>query len=220
MHEPTPPTTDENGYEHHPAWGLIGAHRSSGGSAVLFDSDIKHRNTVTVRLYDAKRQRNLNRDWIGTDGRAPFVEVEMSEAQWASFVSSMNTSDGVPCTIRKREDDWDVPGVEYAPRLQESMEETRTAADEAFKAVFEAFEAYEEKKNAANLRNLKYAILNAPSNIEFAGKSLVEHAENVVQKARADIEAMVVSKAVQIGLDPGELDARMLEAPDNNEKEN
>lgn len=214
MHQPIPETTDEKGYETHPAWGLIGAHRGQAGPPghVLFDSDIRHQHVVTVRLYTARRKRDLHHDWIGSD--RPFVEVEMSEAQWAAFVSTMNSGDGVPCTIRLREDDWDVPGVLYEPRLQESMEETRGAAEKAFEAVREAFETYEEKKNAANLRNLKYAIQNAPSNVEFAGKSLVEHAENVVQKARTDIEAMVVAKATQMGLEPGDLsDTRVLEAP-------
>jgi len=42
--------------------------------------------------------------------------------------------------------------------------------------------------------------------MEFAASSLAKHSENVVQKARADIEAMVISKAQQIGLDPAEMD--------------
>lgn len=219
-HDPIPPTVDDDGRETHPAWGLIGAHRGQSGppGVVLFDSDIRHQNTVTVRIHTAQRKRDLNRDWIGVTGRAAFVEVQMSEAQWASFVSSMNSGDGVPCTIRHREDDWDVPGVLYEPRLQESMDETRDAAERAFEAVREAFAAYEVKKNAANLRTLKYAIANAPANVTFAGEQLVEHAENVVQKARADIEAMVVSKAAQLGLEPGDLgDVKALETPDEQE---
>lgn len=42
-------------------------------------------------------------------------------------------------------------------------------------------------------------------NVAFAARSLNEHAENVVQRARADIEAMVLSKATQLGLDPADL---------------
>lgn len=217
MHEPIPPTTDENGYEIHPAWAMIGASRvqSSPPGAALFDSDIRHQHTVMVRISTASRRRDLNRDWLHAEKE--FVEVQMSEAQWASFVSSMNTGNGVPCTVRRREDDYDVPGVLYEPRLQESMNETREAADEAFNAVAEAFAAYEEKKNAANLRTLKYAIQNAPSNIEFAGKSLTEHAENVVQKARADIEAMVLAKADQLGIEPSDLGPLALEEGDSRE---
>lgn len=199
------PTPAEHGGEEHPAWGLIGASRvsSSPPGAVLFDSDIRHQHSVIVRISTATRRRDLSRDWMMA--KREFVEVEMSEAQWASFVSSMNAGQGVPCTIRRREDDWSVPGMPYEPRLQESMREVRVAADEAVAKVAEAFAAYKEKKTAANLRNLEFAIRNMPANAEFAASSLSEHAENVVQRARADIEAMVLAKAQQLGLEPGDL---------------
>lgn len=52
--------------------------------------------------------------------------------------------------------------------------------------------------------------------MSYAAKSLSEHAENVVQRARADIEAMVVSKAEQLGIDPGEVaETPLLEEPGN-----
>jgi hypothetical protein len=199
------PTLNQHGDEEHPAWGMIGASRVSTGpqGAVLFDSDIRHNHTVVVRISTAARRRDLNRDW--RHAKQQFVEVEMSEAQWASFVSSMNVGDGVPCTIRRREDDWEVPGVPYEPRLRESMIEVQMAAIKAAEAVAEAFKAYQEHKTAANLRTLGYVIQNMPSNMSYAATSLNEHAENVVQRARADIEAMVVTKAAQLGLDPAEL---------------
>jgi hypothetical protein len=212
--EPEEPTTDERGYERHPAWGLIGASRvqSSAPGAVLFDSDIRHMHTVVLRLHGAIRQRSLNRDWHGADQRASIVEVEMSEAQWASFVSSMNVGDGVPCTIRARakyDGDYNVPEAPYDPRLAESMEEVRNAADKSLEAIREAFAAVEAKPTKANIRNLGIVLRNAPSNMTFAAKSLSEHAENVVQRARADVEAMVLSKAQQLGLDPGEVGVTM-----------
>jgi hypothetical protein len=174
--EITEPRPNEYGDMTHPSWAMIGASRvshSAGGSA-LFDSDIRHQHTVTVSISTASRRRDLNRDWLHAERE--FVEVEMSEAQWASFVSSMNAGSGVPCTIR------------------------RHAAQ-----VREAFAVYREHKTAANLRTLEAVIANMPANITFAAKSLSEHAENVVQRARADIEAMVVTKAQQLGLEPADL---------------
>lgn len=59
-----------------------------------------------------------------------------------------------------------------------------------------------------------------PSNISFAAQSLTEHAENVVQRAKADIEAMVVARAKQLGLDPSDLDGSLaLTAADEKPKE-
>lgn len=52
--------------------------------------------------------------------------------------------------------------------------------------------AYSMAEVREAMRRLLAAIDNAAPNVDFASKQLVEHTENVVQKARADIEAMVV----------------------------
>jgi hypothetical protein len=199
------PREDEYGHEIHPAWVVVGAYRGtvSPPGAALFDSDIRHQHVITVRVSEARRKRNLHRDWIGDV--KPIVEFTMSEAQWASFVSSMNSGSGVPATLGYREGK-SVPGVPYDPRLQASLDEVRGAAERAQADVLVAFREYQEHKTAGNLRSLQAAIENMPANISFAGEQLSEHAENVVQRAKADIEAFVVNKAQQLGLDPGELD--------------
>lgn len=202
IEEPT--KNPETGDESHPSWGLIGASRySNSPGSVLFDSDITHNHTVRVSLSTASRKRDLNRD--RKHGDREFLEVEMSEAQWASFVSSMGNGQGVPCTIRRREDEVFVPGQPPDSRMQESIDEVKSAASKAYGEIQEAFEAYAEKKNAANLKTLKYTIANAPANVKFAGDQLTEHAENVVQKAKFDIEAAVMQMAEQQGLDPGDV---------------
>lgn len=202
MPESVPPTVEEGGEEKHPAWALIGASRvsTSPPGAALFDSDIRHQHYVVVRIRRASRDRHLNRDWL--HGREEIIEVAMSEAQWASFVSSMNTGDGVPATITRF--DGPVPGVIHEPRLAESMDEVRDAGKKALAHIEEAFKKVEEKPTKANIKSLRHAIENAPSNMRFAAESLTEHAENVVQRARADIEAMVLSKAEHLGIDPAE----------------
>lgn len=201
------PTRDEHGDEQHPAWVLVGVARVSASppGAVLFDSDIRHQHFVIVSVKRATRRRDLNHDW--KHGRETIVEFAMSEAQWASFVSSMNVGSGVPATLQwdATKDDPMVPGMPFAPRLQVSMDEVHGAAVEAQKAVQAAFAAYQEKKTAGNLRTLQATIQNMAPNIDFAARSLSEHAENVVQRAQADIEAFVVQKAQQIGLDPADL---------------
>lgn len=209
MREIQEPTINERGGEVHPAFGMIGASRVSSTGTHLFDSDIEHKNLVMVRIYSATRKRDLNHDWIFSDKE--FVEVILSEAQWASFVSSMNVGDGVPCTIRYLNGEV-IPEFPHDPRLAHSMKETREAADRAFEQIKKAMaelEALDSKAGAPArreaIRNLHSAIENAPANVAFAGKSLVEMTENVVQKARADVEAFVIAKAHQLGLNPSDI---------------
>jgi hypothetical protein len=213
MHEITEPTLDKYGYEVHPAFGMIRASRMSvggaGQGAVLFDSDIKHGHTVRLTISRASRKRDLHTDW--NHPGQELIEVEMSEAQWASFVSSMNTT-GVPCTLRRTENEHDVPGLAYAPRLAQSMQEVKDAAAKTFGRIREARDAYEQaiadKAGAKVIKEarskLHYAIENAGSNLTFASKMLVEHTENVVQRARADIEAQVYQHAARLGLTQAE----------------
>ena len=178
----------------HPAFGVIQANRvsSSPPGQVLFDSDIRHQHFVKLTISDADRERDLHRDWIYE--RKTLIEVWMSEAQWAQMVSSMNAGT-TSVTIRRREADWDIPGLPFDSRLEISHTETRNAAHRMMEEVKAAMAAYKEKKSAENLRRLETAIRNTEANVEFAAKSLTEHSETVVAKARADIEAFVTAAA-------------------------
>lgn len=214
-HRPVPVTSEEPGRhddsrETHPAFGLVSAHRvSSTPGATLFDSDIRHGHYMVVTVKRAVRDRGLQRDWIHDTG-PELIEIAMSEAQWGAFISSTNTS-GVPCTIRATETDRNVDGLLYEPRLQVSMAEVADQARKIQERLDAAVKAVEEKPTKANIRSLRLAMEGVSSNMDFAAKSLSEHAENVVQKARNDIESMVVQKAVQLGVDPKAMAYSMLE---------
>jgi hypothetical protein len=209
------PQVGEDGWESHPAFAVIGADRTStgsgvsgGGGAILFDSDVVHSNTVRVRIQTAKRKRDLNRDWVHSQQN--LIEIEMSEAQWASFVSTMNSGDGVPCTLR-----WHgqtIPKLVHNPRLGLSIQETQQAAQKAFAGIKQAADALAAlgskapaKERQAAFRNLQTAISNAEPNVVYASQTMVKHTEDVVQKARADIEAMVVAAAHHAGINPAML---------------
>lgn len=191
--------------ETHPSWGLIRANnvRSTPG-ARLFDSEIDHGEYVVVTLTGAERQRKIGRDWIrNTDNE---FEIAMSKAQWGAFVSSFGDGSGVPCTIQYIGKER----IEQSPnegRLKLSVEETRAAADRAFGDIQDAY-ADVERLQAAKapakeikeaMHTLKARINNATPNVAYAAKTLAEHTENVVTKARADIEAMAIRASQAAG---------------------
>jgi hypothetical protein len=211
-----PVVTDEQHDDTHPAFGMIHVSRvSNAPGAVLFDSDIRHGHTVVVTIETAARKRDLARDWIHSRKRV--AEVEMSEGQWAAFVSSVG-SQGVPCTLRATQENHQIPGLPYDPRLAHSMDEVKGAAHEAFGRIAAAVAAYDaldskatakQKREAIN--DIRNATRNVEANLEFVTKSLTEHAENVVQRSRADIEAMAMQAAERLGLPEG---TRLLELDD------
>lgn len=194
------PTTDDHGAETHPAFGMINVARvTASPPQSLFDSELKHSHYLVLSIHPATRQRDLNRDWIHDSSRS-LIEVAMSEAQWAHMVSSLNNA-GTPVTIT-RTPEGQVPAIPYAPRLAHSVAEVKGAARQVFDHAREALETYEAHKTVKNLRALRAALESAESNVAFAANSMTEHAENVVAKARADIEAMVDDRARQLGIDP------------------
>lgn len=206
------PVIDADGDESHPAFGLVSVNRRScSPGAVLFDSEITHQRVVVLQVHGATRKRGLNRDWIHPE-RAPKIEIEMSEAQWASLVSSFGTQ-GTPCTLTFTQEDGRLPEIPFAPRLEISQQEVREAAHEQYARALDALQAVEEKATKANVRALRIALENASANVEYTARTMTEHAENVVTKARADIEAMVLQHAQALGLDPAAVTGlRMLES--------
>lgn len=216
--ETTDPWTDDRGDEHHPAFGLIGMNRvHSTPGAVLFQSDIRHPEYIVIRLHEAVRKRDLKHDWV--HAQKLLFEVSLSLSQFASFVSSAGQGDGVPCTIEwtgtGSEEPGDRPGLKPAPRLALSHGEVRAAANEAFGDIQEALQAYEaaldEKAPAAvrkaALNKLRASVSNAAPNVAYAAKKLDEHAEQVVETSRADIEAMAFRTAERLGIPISEIQA-------------
>lgn len=217
--ERTDPVTDDTGDEKHPAFGLIGVHRiSSNPGEVLFQSDLRHSEYIRLEVHEATRKRDLKHDWVHP-GRL-VCEVSMSMSQFASFVASGGTT-GVPCTIdftgSGTSEPGTRPGLNPAPRLAVTHEEVRAAAAEAYGRIQAAFKLYEEtltdtgKGSAATrraaLRNLQSTIANAAPNVAYAAKVLDDHAEAVVEKSRADIEAMAQRTAERLGIPISELPA-------------
>jgi hypothetical protein len=187
--------TDASGDQCHPAFGMARVSRvHAHPGEVLFQSDVRHGEYIMVTISEATRRRELSRDWVHA-GRQ-LVQVSMSLAQWASLVASAGT-EGVPVTIDY--DHGDRPGLVMESRLALTTGEVRAAADAAFAKSQEALAAYEAaltaKAPAAErnrlLRALHAAIANASPNVEYAARQLTEHAEAVVEKSRADIEAMI-----------------------------
>jgi hypothetical protein len=210
--ERTDPVTDRDGDEHHPAFGVIGVHRiHATPGEVLFQSDLRHPEYIRITVHEATRKRDLKHDWVHP---GPMVcEVSVSMSQFASFVSSGGTQ-GVPCTIdfagSGTHEPGSRPGLNYVPRLSVTSGEVRSAAAEAYGKIQEAFEEYAESltdsgkgsaaARRAALSKLRSSIATAAPNVAYATETLDKHAEEVVEKSRADVEAMVARMAEQIGI--------------------
>lgn len=198
-------------YEH-PSYVMLGASRVTGKMR-LVGSDLVHHHFISVRLVRATKTRSLSTDWWHGE-ISPIVEVYMSEAQWASFVSSMNIGSGVPCTLH-RGPQAGATIVDYPPVKEKSRHEL--AKDELgrqagvvsaeLKAAIKALEQMvaEGNNSKKDLRervaNLKQACQHIDSNLTFQVEQHTEMMEKNVASAKAEVEGYIVGMAQAIGIE-------------------
>src|ERR1700679_3718672 len=82
----------------HESYGFIRASRVQGQTE-LFDSAINHQHFVAITLGEMTQCRHLYQTW-NFAGRE-LMTVDMSEHQFAQFITSMNSGSGSACTIRR-----------------------------------------------------------------------------------------------------------------------
>lgn len=194
----------------HPAYGQISVSRAStGGEGMpLYGSALRHSEVVILRIYESEVQRSLHREWHHA-GRQ-HIEVVMSEAQWATFVSSFNMGDGVPCTIEfadgKPVDKMPWGGVAGRESYVEEFSETvgratdRLAKLKASLAKARAAGKVGKRELEALEHELMLAVQDLQANLPYVQKSFEEAVENTVEQGRAEIHAAQLNAINRTGL--------------------
>lgn len=188
----------------HPAYAQISASRVSGGK-VLYGSDFQHQNYVTVRIVPSELHRNLSNDNAFGRNR-PYIEVAMSEAQWAEFVSSMNVGFGVQCTLQYR-DGKEIPGIPNVANQRDTFKaEAIQRADLALRSLADLREKIDalslsEKAKKSLKGSLSTAEAQLTNSMPFVLEQFAEHMERTVQKAKIEINAYTTHAVMRAGID-------------------
>lgn len=158
---------------------------------------------MRVTICESELNRHLNNDW--PFAKRDIIEIEMSEAQWATFVSSFNLGSGVQCTIRHRDGKM-VPGIplrdEAAEFGKEMSEQSRDALAALEKAVAAVSAAKMSKKDAnAILSGINKAAQEIGVNADFVAECFDRHMESRVQKAKIEVNAYMTGAVQRAGLE-------------------
>lgn len=187
----------------HPAFATIQAHRVSGTTS-LFQSDFLHHHYVSVSISHAEKNRHLSNDWVY--GRKTIIEINMSEAQWAAFVSSVNCGSGTPCTL-SRHNGESVPRLpDPTPAEERFKAEVGGAAKEAINGLDVLHDAIEaaglsKKRTDELLGKLRMARSKLECTMPFIANQFSEHCETTVEKAKTEINAYAVGTLTRMGLE-------------------
>jgi len=206
---------DPKDYERHPSFGIIGFHRISHGLGrnLLFGSHLdRHHETIELRVFRASRDHSLAHDTVYAELRGrPLIEVELSPAQFAQLLTTMNVGDGVPCTIRwvNGERMPDVPDeheseqVKIYKGFQGGLDRMVAALDEKRQRLDEILSKKSfNKDDRKEIRNLVFGIFQyLESNASFVLNSFEESAEKVVTAAKAQVDEFVLGALIRAGME-------------------
>lgn len=190
--------------EDHPAFGQISANRTTGSHTYLYGSDFEHRNTIRITINESCMLRGLSNDHA-FEGKQ-LMEVELSEAQWATFVSSLNCGQGVQCTLRARETDYQIADL---PPPKDQLHTFREEAKETVKDAMGHLDSLVEKVKlmglpVGKLKTIMTAVGLAKQEIElnlpFVAKQFSEHMETTVERAKVEVNAYAIGAIQRAGL--------------------
>jgi len=206
---------DDDERESHPSYGQISIMRVSSSHATTFyGSHLRHSNFIEVEIKESDVIRSLNADRYYD--RNSILRFRMTEAQFATMITSLNMGGGTPITITRR-DNQVVP----EPTFRDQREKTQldfenkvknvTKTLEAALARLEALAAPGAKLSKGELNEaidgIRTGVREVSNNIPFVADQFELTMDKLVTAAKADIEthlgnAVVRAKQLGVSMEP------------------
>lgn len=195
----------------HPSYVMVGISRIQGGVGRLFGSALPNHNmAMRLRVTPAVREHSLSRDWYHAKCLAPIIEVDLSPAQFAEMITSMNIGSGVPATLRRHnEERIENPPDDHKLENEKVREGFAKKAKDVSRAAAESeakVKALLDKKTISKadreeiLGVFAKFRMEVGSSMPFILESFEEATEKVVTTAKAEIDAFVTHSVVAEGL--------------------
>lgn len=193
----------------HPAFGTITLSTVHGGKQELFGSDLHHNDRIRICINEASLRRDLSRDWIMSGDQ--LIEIEMSHAQFAEFITSNGKGGGTPVTLKWVRGTGYVPSIEKVETKHETFKrEIRDAAKvrlqhirqglESLKTLLEGGGSISKKELREIYANLERHTGQLPGTLSFVVESAEEALEKATSDAKIEIETYIQMTAQRLGL--------------------
>lgn len=217
MREPVEPTVSEertgrcDPHEryNHPAYGTLTLSTITGGDKTLFGSDLGHNQRICIRVNTATLKRDLNHDWIHSDKQ--LVELEMSHAQFAQFITSNGNGSGTPCTLKFIRGEGMIPAIKNIESKHETfrreIKDSAAARLQHIAQELASLRTLAESTGSVSKKELRQIYANLarhadqlPGTMEFVVKSAEEALEKATADAKVEVESYVQMTAQRLGL--------------------
>ncbi len=200
---------DDEFEREHPSYGILHISRTSGGTSAirLFGSPLAtHYGTIRLSISKGKWLHGLQHDrFFGMN--KDYIEIEMSAAQFADAITSLNIGSGTPCTIRYIQGER----IENPPNFATEAEHIR----DNFESTLDKYKAkartYRKKieeltgKLSAKAKDEIRIALDVmedqlSSNVPFVVKQFQEATTRITTSAKAEVDAFVTGVVRAAGL--------------------
>lgn len=187
----------------HPAFGQVVACRVNGGRMNLYGTDFIPDGFITLTVSHSQLERSLSRDWHFP--KKEIIEIAMSEAQWATLISSLNIGGGVPCTLQHLK-------MERIPQIENPTPQRKKFSDEMKKNFLEAKQSIRDLvekiqgmnlpkgKSADIITSLNSVRMKIDGNAKFVADSFDEHIETKIEEAKMEAHGYLARAVSQAGI--------------------
>jgi len=193
----------------HPSFANLYIGRSqSSGRVALFGSSIKHHDIITLKISPAYMDRDLNFDRYYAENH-PYIEINMSQSQFAQAITSLNMGAGVPVTLRQLNGEYikQCPFVDkreqFSNEFRDDMNELSKKLSETTKEVEDliqnkrTFTKADKDKILSTLRSVSMQI---SSNYPYMYSMFNEQMDKTVTEAKAEIESHLQARMEDMAL--------------------
>jgi len=200
---------DDEFEREHPSYGILHISRTMGSTSAirLFGSPLAtHYGTIRLSISKAKWIHGLHHDrYFGMNKE--HIEIEMSAAQFADAITSLNIGSGTPCTIRRVNHERVPDPPDFATEAEFIRDNFENSLGK-FAAKMSKYRTRIEELTSKLSQKAKDEIRIAldvieqqlNSNVPFVMKQFQEATTRVTTAAKAEVEAFVTSAVRAAGL--------------------
>lgn len=181
----------------HDSMGLLHFSRwSSSHSQSFFGSDLKHDRGIRLTIMGAGLERSLNADRYFEQDL--ILSADLTEAQFAEMITTLNTGTGVPITLKSfRDGDIVIPApLPDVPKGELVLSEARNKAKQGVSDLRSVLSSMRELLDKGNLR--KGAIKQLINELENAIAKFDDHVPFMLQQFQRTVEKMVLDATATI----------------------
>ena len=190
-----------------PCYGIINFKRVHCNSEHLYGSEVAHTDVIEMTVKRSDCVHELNHDWYF--GKDDIIQLQMSSAQFAQLITSLNMGEGVPCTLTYTEKDGDISQIKWVGQKEKihndfnkQMESLKTLVTDDLDEVCGELDS--KNVNLTRQRELSNKLKQIGrilyDKIPFINKSFMESTDNVQTQAIQEVEARIQSKINYISM--------------------